>query len=349
LLTATGGWALSDSGLALTVDGGSSWVRATPSSISGSAIAAIYFLTPETGWLVAVPQQMPSTSVKALVYSTRDGGRAWSSKSLVITITGAGMAGMYLTFADTLHGWLVVDQGSHGGFNYAALYRTKDGGNSWESLPVPQSAPLLFINPLDGYSAGGLEGAGKDTFVTHDGGTTWHSFGGLPLPPGCNCAGVWTDLPVITRSGLAVLPSLFVNTQHETVAAGFYVSSDGGRSWVFAGSHPNLDPLVTNLFPLGVLDEDNWMITVARPSQDDARLPVREIWLTHDSGKTWTISSTLLPTAVPTEMSFVNSLEGWAVMAESGCLGVKTDCYTNTGLFQTVDGGESWRQLAPPG
>jgi photosystem II stability/assembly factor-like uncharacterized protein len=324
-------------------------VRATPSSVSARSIAATYFLAPETGWLVTVPQQSNANSLRASVYATRDGGRTWSSKALTIKITGAGIGGMYLTFADEVHGWLVVDQGSHGGFNYADLYRTMDGGSTWEVLPVPQSAPVRFINPLDGFSAGGYQGAGKDTLVSHDGGTTWRSLAGLPLPAGCNCAGVWTDLPVITKSGLAVLPSLFVNIQSETVAAGFYISSDGGRSWMFAGSHPNSDSLVTNLFPFGVLDEDNWLITVARPSPDDGRLPVREMWLTHDRGKTWTVSSTVLPTAVPTEMSFVNSMEGWAVMSESGCLGVKTSCYTNTGLFRTVDGGESWQQLAPPG
>jgi photosystem II stability/assembly factor-like uncharacterized protein len=77
-------------------------------------------------------------------------------------------------FVDDQHGWIVQDTGSHAGFNSADLYRTGNGGASWEKLAVPYGdgpavrGDVRLADPLHGWMP-----AGVALYATRDGGHTW--------------------------------------------------------------------------------------------------------------------------------------------------------------------------------
>ncbi|TDA70310.1 MAG: hypothetical protein D9V47_01860 [Clostridia bacterium] len=99
-------------------------------------------------------------------YSTKDGGRTWSAGQAVATSPSGPPV---YDFSDLRHGWVWHEE-------EAKLFRTADGGASWQALtPQPSLAGLRqleFVSPEKGWA---LLAAGTGTRVlrTGDGGMTW--------------------------------------------------------------------------------------------------------------------------------------------------------------------------------
>ena len=119
----------------MTPDGGATWTGLTlPEDVS--KVAAISLRTPADGYLV---------DDKGILYTTGDGGRTWSSKTLGLdspAIMGFVSGGFVnevpqvaIRFTDTDNGLVVM--GLSGKTSMIALH-TADGGKSWkeESLPA---------------------------------------------------------------------------------------------------------------------------------------------------------------------------------------------------------------------
>ncbi len=97
---------------------------------------------------------------------SRPTGRAW--QSVPLPIPGGAVRGADLdviAFADSDTGWV-------GGGLLGCLYRTGDGGASWEALPAPGPGPVRCLLPLtkDKLLAGGDAGR---VWRSTDGGATW--------------------------------------------------------------------------------------------------------------------------------------------------------------------------------
>ena len=316
------GWALTDTAVIRTTDGGATWLTASPSGLSGSPSTA-FFLDASTAWL-AVMGADPTTGT---LFHTSDGGATWSPVAVPF---GGGS----LKFVDAMHGWELVGLSAGMSHEAVAVYRTNDGGATWtraiiDDPSVPgfsDSLPLVGdkngISALDANHAWVTGAQPSDDFIyvyaTQDGGTSWvHQ--DFSIPTGYNPAQTSAALPVFFGSNKAVLPVLlFANTN----AAVFYVSQDGGQTWSAT------TPVAQGGF-LAVASASDFFVWDGGTSLN----------VSHDAGSSWKIITpnvNLKDNLV--SFQFVNATTGWALTS---------DASSHHKLYKTTDGGNTWTVLIP--
>lgn len=267
------------------------------------------------------------------VLRTNDGGLTWQDVSPPMQgETGSGYSAE-ATFSNTTQAWVLVPDADDP-LGSGILYRSRDGGGSWESLPVPfGSADLSFLDENDGWAMAGLGvGAGNmgvAIYRTSDGGTHWeqvytndpnlvNALAGLPL------SGLKNDLtPLDTNtawiSGVVYAPETFY----------FFKTSDGGRTW---SEQPLPQPPATLGAEIAI-DEGPTFV-----SAQEGFLAVRfsgeqyktAFYGTHDGGQSWDLLSTLPGAGA---VDFVSARE--AIF------------WTGEQFFVTADGGQSWTSVSP--
>ena len=126
---------------------------------------------------------------QAVMFQTSDGGKTWSRGDLQAN----GGQVVSADFIDAWHGWLLVEVSNLGGPVAQTLYRTVDGGATWIDVGVPVTAPdtavrAAFADPLHRWLYS--LSSGPFAYSTADGGTTWRR---VPLPPP---HGAWPVAPV---------------------------------------------------------------------------------------------------------------------------------------------------------
>ncbi len=173
-------------------DGGATWQRVTDPEqspeIQGCNKSALLFTSENDGWLAG---DCPGLMPQLMLYRTADGGATWQPALLPLVegqpAASAGELGdacgvrqMARLAPDTLllslhcFDW-EADSRS------AWLYRSDDGGASWQAEPLPVSDGLFdFIAPNAGWILGEAEGEPGVLFVTDDGGATWERQAQLP-------------------------------------------------------------------------------------------------------------------------------------------------------------------------
>jgi photosystem II stability/assembly factor-like uncharacterized protein len=198
---------------------GSSRPQAAP-AVASYQLAAIDFVNPSTGWIVAELSNSDFAVLhtsdagsswtrqlsgrggdmgeyarffdthngvvvllgpQAIMFQTSDGGTTWSRGDLQ---AGGGQV-VSADFIDAWHGWLLIEVSNLGGPVTEALYRTEDGGATWLDVGDPVTAPntairAVFRDPLHGW----LYSLSSEPFAysTADGGATWGRVA-LPQPP----------------------------------------------------------------------------------------------------------------------------------------------------------------------
>ena len=180
------GWAIGESGLLATVDGGSSWsiVRDDERrAISGRSVQRIGSVL----WVVGQRGKLARSD---------DDGRTWSALDVPL-VNGSRPELRALHFVDALHGWTVGQDGT--------ILATRDGGASWTlqdtRIGDARSAPKLdeiagangvrkidtgdrtpgltlaavrFVDAQRGWVAGHYANFARSLILgTADGGTTW--------------------------------------------------------------------------------------------------------------------------------------------------------------------------------
>jgi photosystem II stability/assembly factor-like uncharacterized protein len=118
----------------------------------------------------------------AVMFQTSDGGRTWSRGDL----HADGGQVVSADFIDAWHGWLLVQVSNLVRPITEVLYRTVDGGATWLEMGDPVTAPdtavrAVFADRLHGWLYS-LSSAPL-AYSTADGGATWHRIA-LPPPPG---------------------------------------------------------------------------------------------------------------------------------------------------------------------
>lgn len=256
--------------LFVTRNGGRSWreLARIPSQCT------LDFVDPEHGWCTVLGAAAGSEGVQ--LYRTTDGGTSWTlvsdtSLTSVNSTPGTlpGGCDKVLTFISVQVGF--ASFACNGGT--AALYKTSDGGSSWQALPPPK--PLSSVQGEYGEYLGVPTVHGSDIALSvsfgksgetqiatsSDGGATW-AVHGVP-----GSAQHW-DADIIDQRDWTL-------SNGKTLMA----TENEGRSWRM--SKPKISLQDPTSFPLNLLflsPRVGWVV----PGPNGGRL-----WSTNDGGQRW--------------------------------------------------------------
>ncbi len=254
-----------------------------------------------------------------------------------------------LDFVDAQHGWITgVKNASQG--SQVVVYRTRDGGRTWQSAPVtpllPEPSPAQgsfvaaedhFWDALHGRVVVGRvvpndgEMAGCQWYATDDGGVTWSG------PTSGPCIGL---SPMVRWTTDAI--GYFVPTDAPTSVS---VTQDGGRTWRTAPL-PGLS-VGTILPELLVVDGIGHLSLVTSVSPSDGPAP-QLVFGSSDGGVTW---SKEFDMTLPAGFDTVDSVSAlgpqhWIVVVEVApgppMTGTPQAQYGYARFAETVDGGRTW-------
>ncbi len=118
-----------------TEDGGMTWTKQTQIN---AVIKSINIINEKEGWAVGGLSERTEkdTIVKGVVLHTTDGGRTWKTEN-----TGINHAMVSVHFINSQTGWILGED---------KIYRTKNGGKTWEKSNLPQDDFPIFGVPGHG-------------------------------------------------------------------------------------------------------------------------------------------------------------------------------------------------------
>jgi photosystem II stability/assembly factor-like uncharacterized protein len=332
--TSVRGWAVTQDGntMLVTVDGGSTWLNATPTDLSplppGVTHLGInpFYLDENTAWFT--PDNSGGTGGR--IYHTLDGGVSWS-----VTPVPFNNAGYF--FLNSTNGFALVSLGAGAGSHYVALYQTLDSGATWaqvfthepgESKSLPESGSKSGFTFLDIHQ-GWVSGNNPMTdyfylFTTVDSGATWAHETDISLPGAYAGSFLETRPPFFMSNTVAYLPVRALTSGGDTFLL-VYRSNDSGQTWTFQSAIP--DGRVVDFTTV----DSGWA--------GGGTALLRST----DGGVTWTAPAMagIPPADFILNLDFVDDLNGWVLTTP--------DDYTwmPLRLFHTTDGGASWTQLLP--
>ncbi|MEX0937980.1 MAG: YCF48-related protein [Pirellulales bacterium] len=145
---ASTGWAVGDRGVIWhTLDGGQTWRRQT-SGVS-CRLSAVEFIDSQRGWAAGGYWQPYSHTPRGVLLRTIDGGRNWQVMDKVLLPVVEE-----IRFFSANEG---IALGHTSGLFPSGVFKTEDGGRSFQPLPAEQAQSWLtgdFIDPLTGALAG---------------------------------------------------------------------------------------------------------------------------------------------------------------------------------------------------
>ena len=330
--TPTQGWAVTRDGntLLFTVDGGQTWLNATPSELNtlppGITSLSIrpFFLDESMVWFT------PNTSNGAELYHSSDSGQHW-------TITSPPFDNARYHFLNLNDGFALVSLGAGAGSHYVALYQTPDAGATWTE--VFSHEPMEMKSLREGGSKNGITFLNVDRgwvggaipmddyfylFVTEDGGATWAQEPDISLPATFTGSILDGWQPFFVDDTVGYLPVRALGSGSVSHLL-IYRSNNGGQTWTYQNAIQEGE----------VVDFTS----------------VNEGWLasstglhhTTDGGATW---SPVTASGIPAgeyflNMDFVDSHHGWVLTTPDDFT------WDPMRFFHTEDGGETWVQLPP--
>ena len=244
------GWAISGPNLLTTYNGGLSWLEASPPEpIPEGSQAVVYaaFYNAKIAWAIySIDGQI---SADSFVWHTTDAGRTWTpGPTLGQQVFGDRLWAEFFAL-DPLNVWVMI-RGviTETGSNYTTgLFRTSDGGLSWNFLPSDSGdnyTGIVFSDATFGVrtmlSADPYDNVPPGYEMTIDGGATWTKRL-LPAPPDepnlfSQYAYCETFQPVATSfPSFRLLVGCFDNLNpHQQFEGYYYSSKNGGSTWIFS-------------------------------------------------------------------------------------------------------------------
>lgn len=317
---------------------------------SNAWLYSLHMINATTGWALGVDH---STGLKRILRTT-DGGTTWQDVTPLqrnSTPTSVSQKTTYAGnpyFLNACVAWVAMSQPGNAP---ALLFRTGDGGLTWQqsTLPGSEIRGIDFIDAYTGWLTVDVLKNGKfteeDFYHSIDGGQSWTKIA-ISSPATNNQPGA---LPFANADNHPI----FINATTGWITGASYVSDnprlyitrDGGRTW-----HQQLLPPPSNvdsrIFKSGTV--------VWQPqffSASAGILPVSfwstnslDIYVTRDGGNSWQDTSLLrfpgnpnLDIYAPTpDPIFVNSNQGWA-----------SSPLVEPFLYTTSDGGKHWTKFVP--
>jgi photosystem II stability/assembly factor-like uncharacterized protein len=340
LISDTDGWILVGRHLYLTTSHGASWSEISPALPPAATIYAVRFLDAEMGWVLWSDSQAEGDLVLQ-VERTSDQGRNWNNsiiQTLMPNDPAANVGNASIDWLDEKIGWVSVKQITGSNFSSGILFRTEDGGQTWQRLTLPIGEPVHFVNNQVGWMAGGP--ARDQLFKTQDGGNTWEK----QLVPGGIVSGQSYSLypPVFDSPENGLLP--VVTQKGNNFQLGFFSTSDGGQSWLPVSKLP-LDSQVGWL-SLSLLNAQN--LAAAVPNSDQIIQMV--------NGEVKMVNNQDGMSASIIDLKMLTYHFGWAKWNTGDCTtqaaadgSATISCSSTTKLIETQDGGITWDVLGLPG
>lgn len=315
------GWALTETQIIRTNDGGVTWYNVTPRDLADVGFVYVNFFDMDTAW-VQVPDmnQYPNGGK---LFHTIDGGITWESSA---TPFSSGS----LHFVDEANGWMMADLGVGAGSMAISIFQTTDSGKTWNrvytndpniadaGVTLPLSGLKSVLLPLDMQTAwvGGVVYAPGEMYLfrSRDGGVTWLQIN-VVLPEGAGESEVSVQGIQFISETEGLLALRLTSQIPQTV---IYTTKDGGVTW-------SLLPVRFEGYGLLQTPSANEMIFYGND----------QFYVTKDAGNTIeevqpdiAFGETIL------DMSFANSQTGWVVTYDQI-------------LYKTTDGGATWISLTP--
>lgn len=148
------GWMVDNLGdLISTTDGGSAWQSKWTGLVEANAAD---FVSPTQGWVVGY--KSAAAGPIGVILATTDAGGTWKTQA------EDRHSFTNVTFIDPERGWATDEDG--------AIWRTANGGTSWDHTNTPLHDPLLSIAFVDAKN-GWVAGRDGEIYSTDDGGTSW--------------------------------------------------------------------------------------------------------------------------------------------------------------------------------
>ncbi len=270
------------------------------------------------------------------IFFSRD-GRHWQERSAGVTIRNIyTLAAIGAGSATTVYA----------GTEPASLFRSRDGGASWQELPALRDVPgtehwtfpapphvahtkMLAFDPRDPkrFFAAVEQGA---LLKTEDGGESWRELDSYSRTE---------DRAYRDVHQLLIVPS-HPERMFMTTGIGLYRSEDGGERWerltdaAFRLAYPDhiaLSPDESTLFMSGAADHPGaW-----RKSRDAGTAILRS----RDGGRSWELLSRGIPASAPC------SIEAMSLAAYPGGFSLFLG-NTDGEVYASEDGGDSWTRIA---
>jgi photosystem II stability/assembly factor-like uncharacterized protein len=255
----------------------------------------VFFINDTMGWVCGYQT----------ILKTTDGGQSWQN---VEVGTFSSWSPVCVFFSDEMHGWI--------GSNGSLLYRTQDGGETWEDLLIPNPNPgnilpdIYFVTPNIGWAI--LQNG--YIYYTENGGQTWVE-----------------QLNANAIFNIYFFKFFFIN-QLKGWVVGYnpvlefgviYHTSDGGNTWIeqYVTSGQNYF-----LRDVHFIDENTgWALNRYY------------IYRTTNGGEDWfpEMIQQSDPAITTRALCFTDSLRGWYGNGN-------IDLGTHKGLFTSGDSGISW-------
>jgi photosystem II stability/assembly factor-like uncharacterized protein len=344
LLAPTTGWASTGNRLLWTTDSGAHWKDISPPNRHGLRYADVFFLDPDTGWVLFpnAPQgdaqtAQNDTNTQAghwerdwafYVAATTDGGRTWTESHVQMPKSNDNTPILNdngnLTFVDKLHGWLELEHQTGSAFSYGSLMVTDDGGKTWRmSDSDPGFYGNIRVTPNGEFWA--LGGTDDDLVVRHQGEKDFHDFS-LPSPkeisPGM--APVYS-LPVFEDDHHGYEAVTYVGPRGVKSSAALFETVDGGRTW---SSDRMLSNLPEEVAISSTIADSTWVVPFTSRDSQPRLIKI------HRNDRVIAPSLQSKSEFGNCSASFAGPNDGWI-----SCSGK---------LFSTSDGGGSWKPRLLP-
>jgi len=311
------------------------------------------------------------------VLKTMDAGSIWSDISPPSRPPVRG-----LFFLDSSNGWLASSTDDR-----VDVYRTTDGGQSWEIDTLSETYPdgfgtpyFAFLDRLDGWVTVPLPTSAafavSRVYHTTDGGQSWNE----------------ESHPVRLDGPIAFSTESTGWGPGDAEASSLYQTTDGAKTWqqrsltvpvgyeadrasfgtpvFFDAMNGVVEQLLTgeggNAVEVDVTGDggDTWFTTSALPmpaGYESGAVPAfsavdQTHWFvatseglvaTADGGRTWTPISANIGFGGALSLQFSSPQAGSTLINLSSCARFKADCSTATTLYSTEDGGAEWTPVTP--